>query len=280
MVDSQKDLRKLPVLSSSGSRSNVLTVSGAKWKKVSISGWRFELSQNAAFALCLTPSGNTTGGQLSGFESPSSEGGGIDLEIQLDEPIDVSGDETTLLVASRASGQDFAVLVECASGSLPPVSKCFKLKSRGEQLRPLRIRLLEENDAPRGLAKALPFLRSKLGKEIVVNDGDTVSISARTTLTAIDDADLGVPITAVAGEKNVGTVIGCEFDAKLWTYEGRGHPSLGVLIWVGVPPGNSVRLAKSIVAVVSHPDQRSNRRMSISLTDSVEEHSGSPPIRR
>jgi hypothetical protein len=281
MIETQKDLRGLPVLSGTGSRSSVLTVSGAKWKKVSISGWRYEVNQNAALAICLTPSGDTSGGQLSGFENPIDEGGGFDLEIHFDEPVDVSGDQTTLLAASRACGQSYAVLLECVPGCAPPISKCFKLQSSGDQLKPVRLRVTDEQDSPHGLAKALPFLRSasKAGHEISANDGSTVPIPAGSILTAIDDADVGVPITAVTGAKNIGAVIGCQFDAVLWTYEGKGHPSLGVLIWVGIPAGKSVRFSKPVVAVVAHPAQRSSRRMSISLTDSVEERRGTPPIR-
>lgn len=281
MTDKPRNLDGLPILSGSNSRHAVLTVSGAKWKEVSISGWRFELKQNAALALCLTPSESTSGGQLSGFENPIDEGGGLDLEIHFDEPVDISADSATLLAESRARGQSYAVVIECVPGSAPPISKSFKLQSIGAELKPVRLRLTDEQSAPRGLAKALRFVRpaSSAGREISANDGATVPIAAGAVLSAIDNADVGVPITAVAGAKNIGAVIDCQFDADLWSYEGKGHPSLGVLIWVNIPAGKSVRFTKPVVAVIAHPAQRSNKRMSISLTDSVEERRGTPPIR-
>lgn len=141
----------------------------------------------------------------------------------------------------------------------------------------MRLRLVEEAVPSGGLKGAFSFLRRKSERELTIEDGDVVSIPAGASLMALDEADIGVPVSVVAGAKSIGTAIVPDFPAKMWIYEGKGHQSLGVHIWVAVPARKSLRLHKPSQVVISHPTQRLGRQMSISSTDVVEACHGSPP---
>ena len=290
-VESPKSQTALPVLAHADDRNARVLISSAKWTKVSINGWSYQAAQNAAYAMCLTPSQGGSAMSVSGFENEESEGVEMNFEIQLMEPVDIAGNNEVLLISSRDAGAERSIRIECSSNSSTPVSKAFRIVSStssasssttkpevssapGAASEPeLSFTLAETAESKGGLSKLFGFLfgGAKQGKKISVRDGDTLSLPEGARLTALEDADIGVPVSLLAGARNIGAVISCDSGAKLWSIAGRGHPSLGVLVWVGVKTGSSLALAKSSLVVVGHPGRRSGKQMSFSLTDVVEE---------
>ena len=84
-----------------------------------------------------------------------------------------------------------------------------------------------------------------------------------------DDADVGIPVSLLVGETDLRSVIACDRDAMLWSYQGKGHPSLGVCVWVELVAGKSLCLTKSSLILIGHPNRRSKSRIQLAFTDKV-----------
>ncbi len=98
----------LPILGESETELSVITVKGAKLKKVEVEGWPHELAQKPSGELLLSPSAAPPKTPKPGltcvgfsFENPVPGGGGIDLEIEIPEPDYVFGNDDRLLIASK-----------------------------------------------------------------------------------------------------------------------------------------------------------------------------------
>ena len=262
----------LPLLLHSETDRSILTISGAKWKNVEIEGWSFEMSQNAAYALCFIPSENTQGRRLSAIESPFEEGGGLDLEIHFDKKVDICGNDETLMALSREDGVNRSILIRCVPDTKPSISNSFKLTPIAEITSPMRFRLIIQASPSRRLHKLLSFFGNKGEKSeiISINHGDTISLPIETSLTALEDADIGIPVSLIADEPNICSVILCDPETRVWSYEGKGHPSLGVCVWVEITAGKSLRLSKPSLIMAAHPSRRSTKRIKLALTDKVE----------
>lgn len=232
----------LKALAHADTAKSTLLIKGAKWEKVEVKGWPHGVSQTPSGALLLSSAAGSPAPSIpsmtpSGisFENPVKDGGGFDLEIQIEELASVFGNEQTLMIASRTAGVNRSITIQGVPGAQPGLDKCFTLVPINDDRR---------QSSP-GEANA--------GKDLVLADGEIFSLSKETKLFALEDAVIGVPIKIVAGEPNIGSVVHCDDGAQMWANEGGGHSTLGVCIQIGLSAGKSVWLSKASEVVVSAP---------------------------
>ena len=122
---------RLDALTHGTTTRSTLIIGGAKWKHVEVKGWPYGLSvkPSGAFLLSAANAPSIPGFMPTGmtFESPVQEGGGFNLEIQLDELVSVFGNDDILMVSSREAGVNRSITIRSIPGSQPALAKSFKL---------------------------------------------------------------------------------------------------------------------------------------------------------
>jgi hypothetical protein len=118
----------LTILARSTTKRSTVTISGAsKWREVEIVGWRYNVSPGPPGVVLLKPSSPSDPLSTPGFELPDDAVGGFGLEILVDEPVWVSGNDDRLVIVAPEQGPIRAITIHCIAGSKAALAKSFKV---------------------------------------------------------------------------------------------------------------------------------------------------------
>lgn len=107
--------------------ATVIVKSIANWKKIEIRGWRYGVSQSTPGVMLLAPSDPSSPLILPGFELPQDGVGNMSLEIKVNEPIWVSGNDDRLVVSSSKMGEFRGIIIHCIPSSKAALVESFQL---------------------------------------------------------------------------------------------------------------------------------------------------------